>query len=101
MKATEKGIKDPMSSSKASKSETAELAAKTVARLYFLDLSAGRILTSNPDGSDLESQAAPARREEPETLLVGPRRNASHALESRRLEHRNARGNGTWRCRPA
>ena len=44
-----------MSSSKASKSETAELAAKTVARLYFLDLSAGRILTSNPDGSDLKT----------------------------------------------
>src|SRR5713226_7109491 len=55
MKATEKGIKDSMSSSKASKSETAELAAKTVARLYFLDLSAGRILTSNPDGSDLKT----------------------------------------------
>ena len=44
-----------MSSSKASKSETAELSAKTVARLYFLDLSAGRILTSNPDGSDLKT----------------------------------------------
>src|SRR2546429_25283 len=55
MKATEKGIKDSMSSSKASKSETAKLAAKTVARLYFLDLSAGRILTSNPDGSDLKT----------------------------------------------
>src|SRR5258705_7907814 len=55
MKATEKGIKDSMSSSKASKSETAELSAKTVARLYFLDLSAGRILTSNPDGSDLRT----------------------------------------------
>src|SRR5882762_1991522 len=55
MKATEKGIKDSMSSSKASKFETAELAAKTVARLYFLDLSAGRILTSNPDGSDLKT----------------------------------------------
>src|SRR5260370_33526441 len=54
MKATEKGIKDSMSSSKASKSETAELAAKTVARLYFLELSAGRILTSNPHCSDLK-----------------------------------------------
>src|SRR6266576_2577956 len=55
MKATEKGIKDSMSSSKASKSETAELSAKTVARLYFLDLSAGRVLSSNPDGSDLKT----------------------------------------------
>src|SRR6267378_1066582 len=55
MKATEKGIKDSMSSSKASKSETAELAAKTVAPLYFLGLSASRILTSKPDGSDLKT----------------------------------------------
>src|SRR5216684_3569630 len=62
MKATEKGIKDSMSSSKASKSETAELAAKTVARLYFLDLAAGRILTSNPDGSDLKTIVTEGRR---------------------------------------
>src|SRR5713101_5859381 len=62
MKATEKGIKDSMSSSKASKSETAELAAKTVARLYSLDLSAGRILTSNPDGSDLKIIVNEGRR---------------------------------------
>ena len=29
--------------------------AKTVGRLYFLDLAAGRVLTSNPDGSDLKT----------------------------------------------
>jgi DNA-binding beta-propeller fold protein YncE len=44
-----------MPSSKASKSETVKIAAKTVGRLYFLDLAAGRVLTSNPDGSDLKT----------------------------------------------
>jgi len=45
-----------MPSSKASKSETVKVvAAKTVGRLYFLDLAAGRVLTSNPDGSDLKT----------------------------------------------
>jgi len=44
-----------MPSSKASKSETVKSVAKTVGRLYFLDLSAGRVLTSNPDGSDLKT----------------------------------------------
>ncbi len=29
-------------------------AAKTVGRLYFMDLATGRVLTSNPDGSDLK-----------------------------------------------
>jgi len=33
----------------------AKAAAKTAGRLYFLDLSAGRVLTSNPDGSDLKT----------------------------------------------
>jgi DNA-binding beta-propeller fold protein YncE len=33
----------------------AKAAAKTAGRLYFLDLAAGRILTSNPDGSDLKT----------------------------------------------
>ena len=51
-----------MASSKASKSETAKSAAKTVGRLYFLDLSAGRILTSNPDGSDLKTIVNEGRR---------------------------------------
>ena len=44
-----------MPSSKASKSESVKSAAKTVGRLYFLDLAAGRVLTSNPDGSDLKT----------------------------------------------
>jgi len=44
-----------MPSSKASKSETVKFTAKTVGRLYFLDLAAGRVLTSNPDGSDLKT----------------------------------------------
>ena len=44
-----------MPSSKASKSETVKFAAKTVGRLYFLDLAVGRVLTSNPDGSDLKT----------------------------------------------
>jgi len=45
-----------MPSSKASKSETVKVvAAKTVGRLYFLDLAAGRVVTSNPDGSNLKT----------------------------------------------
>jgi len=55
MKVTKKGIKDSMPSSKASKSESVKSAAKTVGRLYFLDLASGRVLTSNPDGSDLKT----------------------------------------------
>jgi DNA-binding beta-propeller fold protein YncE len=55
MKATKKGIKDSMPSTKASKSESVKSAAKTVGRLYFLDLAAGRVLSSNPDGSDLKT----------------------------------------------
>jgi len=55
MKATKKGIEDSMVSSKASKSETVKSAAKTVGRLYFLDLAAGRVLSSKPDGSDLKT----------------------------------------------
>jgi len=44
-----------MPSFKVSKSETMKSAAKTVGRLYFLDLAAGRVLTSNPDGSDVKT----------------------------------------------
>ncbi|MGB7464222.1 MAG: hypothetical protein WBW14_15075, partial [Candidatus Acidiferrum sp.] len=51
-----------MLSSKASKSESVKSAAKTVGRLYFLDLAAGRILTSNPDGSDLKTIVNEGRR---------------------------------------
>jgi DNA-binding beta-propeller fold protein YncE len=51
-----------MPSSEASKSETVKFAAKTVGRLYFLDLAAGRVLTSNPDGSDLKTIVTEGRR---------------------------------------
>src|SRR5260370_214427 len=52
-----------MPSSKASKSETVKVvAANTVGRLYFLDLAAGRILTSNPDGSDLKTIVSEGRK---------------------------------------
>ena len=51
-----------MASSKATKSETVKSAAKNIGRLYFLDLSAGRILTSNPDGSDLKTIVNEGRR---------------------------------------
>ena len=44
-----------MPSSKASKSETMKSAAKTVGRLYFLDLGSGRVITSNPDGSGVKT----------------------------------------------
>jgi hypothetical protein len=44
-----------MPCSRASKSETVKVAAKTVGRLFFLDLAAGRVLTSNPDGSDVKT----------------------------------------------
>src|SRR2546421_5689199 len=62
MNAIKKGIKDSMPSSKASKSETAKFAAKTVGRLYFLDLAAGRVLTSNPDGSDVKTIVSEGRK---------------------------------------
>jgi DNA-binding beta-propeller fold protein YncE len=55
MKTIKKGTKDSMPSSKASKSQTVTSAAKTEGRLYFLDLAAGRIFTSNPDGSGLKT----------------------------------------------
>jgi hypothetical protein len=41
--------------------------APTSGRLFFLDLSAGRILSANPDGSDwrhVHTEAAPAGEEE-------------------------------------
>ena len=44
-----------MSSSKASQSATAKHAAKMSGRLNFLDLAAGHVSTSNPDGSDLKT----------------------------------------------
>src|ERR1700758_2495351 len=47
--------KDFMPPSKASKSETIKSAATSVGRLYFLALAAGRVLTSNPDGSELKT----------------------------------------------
>jgi DNA-binding beta-propeller fold protein YncE len=62
MKSTQKGIKDYMLSSKASKSESVKSAAKTVGRLYFLDLAAGRVLTSHPDGSNLKTIVNEGRR---------------------------------------
>jgi DNA-binding beta-propeller fold protein YncE len=34
---------------------TAKVATKTVGRLYFLDLAAGRVLTANPDGSSVRT----------------------------------------------
>jgi DNA-binding beta-propeller fold protein YncE len=52
----------PMPSSKASKSETAKLASKTVGRLFFLDLASGRVLMSNPDGSDLKTIVSEGRK---------------------------------------
>lgn len=51
-----------MPSSKASKSETVKFVAKTVGRLYFLDLAAGRILTANPDGSNLKTIVSEGRK---------------------------------------
>jgi len=51
-----------MPPSKASKFETVKLAAKTVGRLFFMDLAAGRILTSNPDGSELKTIVNEGRR---------------------------------------
>jgi hypothetical protein len=51
-----------MPSSKASKSQPVKFAAKTVSRLYFLDLAAGRVLMSNPDGSDLKTIVSEGRK---------------------------------------
>src|SRR6202045_1084879 len=55
-------IKDSMPSSKASKPETVKSAAKTVGRLFFLDLSDGRVLSANPDGSDLKTIVSEGRK---------------------------------------
>src|ERR1700746_2649405 len=51
-----------MPSSKTSKSGTAKLATKSVGRLFFLDLAAGRVLSSNPDGSDLKTIVSEGRK---------------------------------------
>jgi hypothetical protein len=50
-------------SSPASKLNVTNADAKpTVGRLFFLDLSAGRVLTANPDGSDLKTIVSEGRR---------------------------------------
>jgi len=51
-----------MSSSTASKPETAKSSVKAVGRLFFLDVGAGRVLTSNPDGTDLKVIVSEGRR---------------------------------------
>jgi len=51
-----------MPSSKASESKTVKFAAKTVGRLFFLDLASGRVLTSNPDGSNLKTIVSEGRK---------------------------------------
>jgi len=51
-----------MPSPKASKSEIAESSTKIVGRLYFLDLASGRVLTANPDGSDLKTIISEGRK---------------------------------------
>src|SRR5260370_28517021 len=50
-----------MQTKKKKKSPTTP-AAKTVGRLFFMDLAAGRIFTSNPDGSDLKIIVNEGRR---------------------------------------
>jgi DNA-binding beta-propeller fold protein YncE len=51
-----------MPSSKVSKSETMNVSAKAAGRLYFLDLAAGRVLTSNPDGSAVKTIVSEGRK---------------------------------------
>lgn len=51
-----------MSSTKASKSQTVQSAAKTAGRLFFLSASAGQVLSANPDGSDLKVIVSEGRR---------------------------------------
>jgi DNA-binding beta-propeller fold protein YncE len=55
-------MKNPMPSTKDTKSETARLCAKTVSRLFFLDLATGRVFSSNPDGSDLNTIVSEGRK---------------------------------------
>jgi DNA-binding beta-propeller fold protein YncE len=45
-----------------SRAQAARPAAKTVGRLYFLDLASGRILTSNADGTDLKVIVSEGRK---------------------------------------
>jgi DNA-binding beta-propeller fold protein YncE len=51
-----------MPSSKATKSQTSKSSPKTVGRLYFMDLATGRVLTANPDGSDLKTIVQEGRK---------------------------------------
>lgn len=51
-----------MSTSSASKPGTAKSSAKTVGRLFFLDVGGGRVFSSNPDGSDLTVIVSEGRR---------------------------------------
>jgi len=51
-----------MSSSIASKPEFVTSSDETVGRLFFLDVGAGRVLSSNPDGSDLKIILSEGRR---------------------------------------
>src|SRR5579862_5431718 len=51
-----------MPSSKVSKSETMNVPPKAAGRLYFLDLAAGRVLTSNPDGSGVKTIVSEGRK---------------------------------------
>ena len=50
-------------------------------------------------GRHLHAKAAPSREENRQALLVGSRRDARHASESRWLGHRNPRGDGPGRHR--
>src|ERR1700674_5009382 len=49
-------------SSANSRAKATKPAAKTVGRLYFLDLAAGRVLMAKPDGSDLKTIVSEGRR---------------------------------------
>src|SRR6267154_2810412 len=49
-------------SSANSRAKATKPAAKTAGRLYFLDLAAGRVLTSNPDGSDVKTIVSEGRK---------------------------------------
>src|SRR5216684_2079109 len=56
-------MSDLVTRSRASRSKPRKLTAKaTIARLFFLDLGGGRVMSCNPDGSDLKTIVTEARK---------------------------------------
>src|SRR3984893_18605966 len=58
----EKGAKGSMASTNSNSKPAKSSSKSTVGRLFFLDLGGGRVMTANPDGSDLRTIVSEGRR---------------------------------------